>query len=46
MPNVKREKLSQQARRITENVGQTSQQKLQVCDGCGAYCRDWITIED
>ena len=37
MPNVKREKLSQQARRITENVGQTSQQKLQVCDGCGAY---------
>ena len=32
-----REKLSQQARRITENVGQTSQQKLQVCDGCGAY---------
>ncbi|KAL6450330.1 LUC7 Protein LUC7 [Candida maltosa Xu316] len=32
-----REKLSQQARKITENVGQSSQQKLQVCDGCGAY---------
>lgn len=32
-----RERLSQQARKITENVGQTSQQKLQVCDGCGAY---------
>lgn len=32
-----REKLSQQARKITENVGQTSQQKLQVCDECGAY---------
>ncbi|KAG7665548.1 LUC7 [[Candida] subhashii] len=33
----KRNKLAQQARNIVENVGQASQQKLQVCEGCGAY---------
>lgn len=29
--------LADQARNIVENIGQTSQQKLQVCEGCGAY---------
>lgn len=32
-----REKLAESARNITENVGQSAQQKLQVCEGCGAY---------
>lgn len=32
-----REKLAEQAQTITENVGQFSQQKLQVCEVCGAY---------
>jgi uncharacterized coiled-coil DUF342 family protein len=32
-----REQLAESARTIAENVGQTSQQKLQVCEGCGAY---------
>lgn len=32
-----REVLAESARLIAENVGQTSQQKLQVCEGCGAY---------
>lgn len=32
-----REKLSETVRNIAENVGQSSQQKLQVCEGCGAY---------
>lgn len=32
-----REKLSESARNIAENVGQSSQQKLQACEGCGAY---------
>ncbi|EGW30674.1 U1 snRNP protein [Spathaspora passalidarum NRRL Y-27907] len=32
-----REVLAESARTIAENVGQTSQQKLQVCEGCGAY---------
>ncbi|KAK6456655.1 U1 snRNP protein [Scheffersomyces xylosifermentans] len=32
-----REKLAENVRNIVENVGQTSQQKLQVCEGCGAY---------
>lgn len=32
-----RDTASKQARSVIENVGQTSQQKLQVCDGCGAY---------
>ncbi|CAK9441079.1 uncharacterized protein LODBEIA_P49480 [Lodderomyces beijingensis] len=32
-----RDEASKQARNIIDNVGQTSQQKLQVCDGCGAY---------
>ncbi|KAK6201560.1 uncharacterized protein RJT21DRAFT_120613 [Scheffersomyces amazonensis] len=32
-----REKLAENARNLAENVGQTSQQKLQVCEGCGAY---------
>lgn len=29
--------LADQARNLIENIGQTSQQKLQVCEGCGAY---------
>ncbi|RLV90870.1 hypothetical protein JA1_004255 [Spathaspora sp. JA1] len=32
-----REILAESARKIVENIGQTSQQKLQVCQGCGAY---------
>lgn len=32
-----REELAKTARNIAENVGQSSQQKLQVCEGCGAY---------
>ncbi|KAI5955204.1 LUC7 [Candida jiufengensis] len=32
-----REEASKKARFIFENIGQTSQQKLQVCEGCGAY---------
>ena len=32
-----RDTASKQARNVIENVGQTSQQKLQVCVGCGAY---------
>lgn len=32
-----REKVAETARGIVENIGQTSQQKLQVCEGCGAY---------
>lgn len=32
-----REKLSETARNIVENIGQSSQQKLQVCEACGAY---------
>lgn len=32
-----REVLAEQARIIAENVGQSSQQKLQVCEVCGAY---------
>lgn len=32
-----REVLAEQARVIAENIGQTSQQKLQVCEVCGAY---------
>ncbi|CUM65084.1 uncharacterized protein PRCAT00002707001 [Priceomyces carsonii] len=32
-----RETLAESARNIAENVGQTSQQKLQVCEVCGAY---------
>ncbi|EDK46117.1 conserved hypothetical protein [Lodderomyces elongisporus NRRL YB-4239] len=32
-----RDEASKRARNIIDNVGQTSQQKLQVCDGCGAY---------
>ncbi|ODV77717.1 LUC7-domain-containing protein [Suhomyces tanzawaensis NRRL Y-17324] len=33
----KRETLAETARNIAENVGQVSQQKLQVCEACGAY---------
>lgn len=32
-----REVLAENARNIAENVGQSSQQKLQVCEACGAY---------
>lgn len=32
-----REKLAEHVRQIAENVGQSAQQKLQVCEGCGAY---------
>lgn len=32
-----RDVLAEQARVIAENIGQTSQQKLQVCEVCGAY---------
>ncbi|KAI5965662.1 LUC7 [Candida pseudojiufengensis] len=32
-----RDEASNKARFTIENIGQTSQQKLQVCDGCGAY---------
>ncbi|KAK6465889.1 U1 snRNP protein [Scheffersomyces coipomensis] len=32
-----RDVLAANARTLAENVGQTSQQKLQVCEGCGAY---------
>lgn len=32
-----REKLAEAVRTVAENVGQSSQQKLQVCEGCGAY---------
>lgn len=32
-----REHLAESVRNIIENIGQTSQQKLQVCEGCGAY---------
>lgn len=32
-----RRELSEQARLIVENVGQSAQQKLQVCEPCGAY---------
>lgn len=32
-----REKLSESARNTAENIGQSSQQKLQVCEECGAY---------
>lgn len=32
-----RDVLAEQARVIAENVGQTAQQKLQVCEVCGAY---------
>lgn len=32
-----RESLAEQARVIAENVGQSAQQKLQVCEVCGAY---------
>lgn len=32
-----REELAEQARNIVENVGQSAQQKLQVCEQCGAY---------
>lgn len=32
-----RDVLAEQARNIAENVGQSSQQKLQVCEVCGAY---------
>lgn len=32
-----RETLAEQARIIAENVGQSAQQKLQVCEVCGAY---------
>lgn len=32
-----RSELGQQVRNIIENVGQSSQQKLQVCEQCGAY---------
>ncbi|CAK7904793.1 protein Luc7p [[Candida] anglica] len=32
-----RETLAETARNIAENVGQSSQQKLQVCEQCGAY---------
>ncbi|CAH2352518.1 protein Luc7p [[Candida] railenensis] len=33
----KREELAEQARNLVENVGQSAQQKLQVCEQCGAY---------
>lgn len=32
-----RDKLAENARAVVENVGQSSQQKLQVCEQCGAY---------
>lgn len=32
-----REELAEQARNIVENIGQSAQQKLQVCEQCGAY---------
>lgn len=32
-----RQSLADTARNLAENVGQSSQQKLQVCEGCGAY---------
>ncbi|KAM9893042.1 hypothetical protein OXX79_009608, partial [Metschnikowia pulcherrima] len=32
-----RDVLAEQARMIAENVGQSAQQKLQVCEVCGAY---------
>lgn len=32
-----RDVLAEKARVVTENIGQTSQQKLQVCEVCGAY---------
>lgn len=32
-----RERLAESARNVAENVGQSSQQKLQVCEVCGAY---------
>lgn len=32
-----RQTLAETARATVENVGQSSQQKLQVCEGCGAY---------
>lgn len=32
-----RDQLAESARNIAENVGQSSQQKLQVCEECGAY---------
>lgn len=34
---INRTNLASQARSLIENIGQTSQQKLQVCTGCGAY---------
>ncbi|CAN3363013.1 protein Luc7p [Diutina catenulata] len=34
---AERAQLFETARNLAENVGQTSQQKLQVCEGCGAY---------
>ena len=33
----KREEVAESARHIAENMGQSAQQKLQVCEGCGAY---------
>lgn len=34
---AKRQKLFETVRSVIDNVGQSSQQKLQVCEGCGAY---------
>lgn len=33
----RREEVAASARHIAENMGQSAQQKLQVCEGCGAY---------
>ncbi|CAI7185537.1 CFC_collapsed_G0007990.mRNA.1.CDS.1 [Saccharomyces cerevisiae] len=33
----KRKEVAKRVRNITENVGQSAQQKLQVCEVCGAY---------
>lgn len=34
---TQRQKLFENVRSVIDNVGQSSQQKLQVCEGCGAY---------